>query len=69
MPKLKVSTAIFRVVDKHSYKDGAIFRDIREQCIEWNIEADSVEETLQRLLGLGKLEEPTIGYIRRKKDG
>jgi len=68
MPKLKVSTAVLRVVDKHTYKDGALFRDIREQCMKWGISPDNIESTVQRLMELGQIEEPTIGYIRRKKD-
>jgi hypothetical protein len=67
MPKLKVSTAILRIVDKHTYKEGALFRDIREQCIKWGISPENIESTIQRLLDLGKIEEPVIGYIRRKK--
>lgn len=67
MPKLKPKTAILRVIDKHTYKDGALFREIREQCIEWGLKSDTVEEYLQMMLEMKQIEEPIIGYIRRKK--
>lgn len=67
MPRLKVSTAILRVVDKHGYKEGAVFRNIREQCAKWGIKPDDVELTVQNMLEHKIIEEPTIGYIRRMK--
>lgn len=67
MPKLKPETAILRVIDKCTYKDGALFREIREQCIEWGLKPETVEESIQMMLEMKQIEEPIIGYIRRKK--
>jgi len=67
MPKLNPKTAIFRVIDRHSFKDGALFREIREQCKSWKIPPDAVDEAIQSLLENHEIEEPIIGYIRRRE--
>ena len=65
MPKLKADTAILRVIDKKSIKDGAIFRMIRENCIEWGITGEECERAIQTLLDKQIIEEPTVGYFKR----
>jgi len=65
VPKLKPETAVLRVVDKKAYKDGAIYRIIRDSCIDWGISAEECDEAIQTMVDKKILDEPTVGYIKR----
>lgn len=66
MPKLKAKTAILRVIDSHTYKDGTTFGNMREKCLSWGIPSVEIEDAIQEMMLRDEIEEPVIGYFKRK---
>lgn len=66
MPKLTTETAVLRIIDAHEYKEGALFTRIRAQCIKWGIKPEDIESSVQQMTDVGVIEEPIVGYLKRK---
>lgn len=65
MPKLTARTAILKVVDSKTFRDGALVREVLEKCKSWGISREECECEIQDLEEKYELSEEPIGYLRR----